>query len=106
MTGAVLVRTARRRAGLSQKQLAERLGTTQSAVARWEAGRVSPTLETLDRIVRACGLGLELRLAHRDDHDLGLGISNLRLTPEQRLDQMLAAQHFARELRDAAAPSS
>lgn len=36
--------------GLSQRELAERLGTTQSAVARLEAGDVSPSLPTLDKV--------------------------------------------------------
>ena len=38
---------ARLDAGLTQRQLAERLGTTQSAVARWENGDVVPRLDTL-----------------------------------------------------------
>jgi len=38
---------ARLDAGLTQQQLAERLGTTQSAVARWENGTTAPRLDTL-----------------------------------------------------------
>ena len=38
---------ARLGAGLTQKELAERIGTTQSAVARWENGVVVPRLDTL-----------------------------------------------------------
>ncbi|HET9017699.1 MAG TPA: helix-turn-helix transcriptional regulator [Thermomicrobiaceae bacterium] len=41
---------ARLDAGLTQQQLAARLGTTQSAVARWENGDVIPRLDTLQRL--------------------------------------------------------
>jgi transcriptional regulator with XRE-family HTH domain len=60
-----LVREARRRAGLTQAQLAERVGTTQSAIARVERGASSPTLARVRELVVACGLELRLRLADR-----------------------------------------
>lgn len=44
---------ARLAAGLSQKQLAERIGTSQSAVARMEAGAYRPRVETLLRLAEA-----------------------------------------------------
>ena len=49
--------------GLSQKQLAERCGTTQSAIARLEAGGRPPRIDTLLRIANAldCELVVELR---------------------------------------------
>jgi transcriptional regulator with XRE-family HTH domain len=52
------VRAARRRAGVSQTELARRSGTSQPAVARLERGFVSPTVVTLDRIARALGTDL------------------------------------------------
>jgi hypothetical protein len=58
-TGAVdlgaTLREARRRAGLTQRQLAERAGTSKAAVARYESGRVTPDLATFARLVEACG---------------------------------------------------
>ncbi len=99
MKGATLVREARLRAGLTQKQLAARLRTKQSVVSRWESGRVSPTLETLDEIARACGLELHLRLADRDDHDLRLALLDAGLSPAERLERMLAGLDFVDELR-------
>jgi ribosome-binding protein aMBF1 (putative translation factor) len=52
------VRAARRRAGMSQVELATRTGTSQPSIARLEKGMVSPTVITLDRIARALGTDL------------------------------------------------
>jgi transcriptional regulator with XRE-family HTH domain len=38
-------------AGLTQEELAQRMGTTQSAIARMEGGGARPTLETLEKLV-------------------------------------------------------
>jgi DNA-binding XRE family transcriptional regulator len=53
---------ARARAGLSQAQLAERMGTSQSTIARLESGRTLPSLRTLDRYARATGSRAVVRL--------------------------------------------
>ena len=50
-----LIREARAAAGLTQHALAERAGTSQPAVARYEGGAVLPTLTTLERLLIACG---------------------------------------------------
>jgi len=52
----------RNEAGLTQAELARRVGTTQSAIARMESGKVIPRLENLARIARACGKTLEIRV--------------------------------------------
>ncbi|MGH9056447.1 MAG: helix-turn-helix domain-containing protein [Acidimicrobiales bacterium] len=57
----------REKRGLSQRELAERLGTTQSAIARLEAGNVSPSLPTLDKVAEA--LGVELVVSFLDVKD-------------------------------------
>lgn len=55
---------ARSDAGITQAEVAERIGTTQSAIARLESGRGkhSPSLATLQKYARALGCRLELRL--------------------------------------------
>ena len=53
---------ARGRAGLTQAQLAERMGTKQAAVARLEGGRVRPSLATLRRYAEATGARIVVRL--------------------------------------------
>jgi ribosome-binding protein aMBF1 (putative translation factor) len=52
---------ARGRAGLTQAELAVRMGTTQPAVARMESGRIQPSLQTLHRLARATGSRLTIR---------------------------------------------
>jgi ribosome-binding protein aMBF1 (putative translation factor) len=53
---------ARQRAGLSQAELAERMGTSQSAIARLESGRTLPSAKTLIRFAEATKSKVELRL--------------------------------------------
>lgn len=53
---------ARTEAGLTQEALAERMGTTQSAIARLEGGRVSPSVETLRRYAKAVGKRLRVEM--------------------------------------------
>jgi len=54
---------ARARAGLSQAELAARMGTSQSAIARLESGRTLPSAKTLIRFAEATGSKVELRLS-------------------------------------------
>ena len=58
-----LVHRAGTDAGLTQAELADRMGTTQSAIARMEGGGVRPTLETLEKLARAIGSDLVVGLA-------------------------------------------
>ena len=53
---------ARAAAGLTQAALAERMGTTQSAIARLEGGRVSPSVETLRKYAKAVGKRLRVEM--------------------------------------------
>jgi transcriptional regulator with XRE-family HTH domain len=55
----------RKAAGLTQRQLAERMGTTASVIARLEGGGTSPTVATLSRLADAVGVRLELTVAGR-----------------------------------------
>jgi len=51
---------ARAQAGLTQQELAQRMATTQSVIARLESGRVRPSTQTLDRLARATGTRLRI----------------------------------------------
>lgn len=99
MDGHELVREARRRAGLTQADLAARVGTTQSAIARLERGATSLTLERATRLVRACGFDLEVRI------DGGAWVGPPEdLPPEVRVLRTLEA--VVAELRRVVQPSS
>ena len=51
---------ARVRAGLTREQLAERMDTSQSVIARLESGRVRPSTQTLERLAAATGTRLRI----------------------------------------------
>jgi phage-related protein/DNA-binding transcriptional regulator YiaG len=57
---AAAIMKARNRAGLSQAELAQRMKTTQSTVARLESGRGRPSTRTLDRFANATGHRLKI----------------------------------------------
>ncbi len=53
---------ARLRSGLSQAELASRMGTSQSAIARLESGQTLPSTKTLLRFAQATGSKIQVRL--------------------------------------------
>jgi len=88
--GGTLIREARLRAGLTQTELAERSGRERSNIARWEQGAVSPTIDNLLAVLRACGYDLPLYLVPYDnDQDEQLS-ANLELAPERRVERLFA----------------
>lgn len=94
MSPSVLVRRARSRAGLTQAQLAERLGSTQPVVSLLEHHGSNPTLSTLERALDAAGYDLELRAIPRtapavDETQI---VERLRLTPAERLAAFSASR--------------
>lgn len=56
----ISIRQIRESAGITQAELARRLGVHQPLVARWESGRRMPKVETLQRIADALGLNLQV----------------------------------------------
>lgn len=53
---------ARAHAGLSQEELAERMNTSQSVIARLESGKTLPSTRTLERLAKATGMRLQIKL--------------------------------------------
>lgn len=86
--GGELIKEARLKAGLTQLQLARRLGTGQSVIVRWERGERSPTFETALRCLTACGFDLETRLVRSEPTGVDTAAITrlLRLTPTERLE--------------------
>lgn len=79
-----LIKGVRTEAGMSQAELARRVGTRQPVVSRWEHGLDEPRLSTLARIMRACQRSLVL-VAEPDDVDRAQLRQQLALSPAARL---------------------
>jgi predicted transcriptional regulator len=82
---ATSLRSARRRAGLTQRGLAARAAVPQSVIARLESGRVVPRVDTIDHLLRACGWALEVVPRAGADIDRTALRELLALTPRERL---------------------
>lgn len=84
MKASTLLRSARTRAGLSQRHLGLRSGVTQTSISQIESGKTSPRFATLDQLLATCGF--ELELVPR----IGIGVDRtgirelLRLAPAER----------------------
>jgi transcriptional regulator with XRE-family HTH domain len=94
-----LIRETRIQAGLTQAALAARLGATQAAVARLERPGANPTVETLDRVMKAMGHRLELSAQpNKSQVDEAQIIERLKLTPGERLRAFEESYARTREL--------
>jgi transcriptional regulator with XRE-family HTH domain len=83
-----LLREARRRHGLSQRQLAVRARTSQAAISRIERDLVSPSVATLAKLLDLMGEELELSATPIDSGiDGTLLDQNLQYTPEERIER-------------------
>ena len=99
-----LIREARRRVGLTQTQLADLAGTTQSAIARLESGRTSPSFDDVIRYLRLMDLDLDFMLVPRDDSDQGIAADMAALTPAERLAHHARTARRFESLRAAGTP--
>src|SRR3954454_4019148 len=98
MYGGDLVKEARRRADLTQRELAERAGTTQSAIARLETGQTSPSFDLVIRLIKVCGFRLDVFLDPYDDSDIAQAEALLRMSAPERLAYMVDAVNHMNEL--------
>lgn len=91
-----MVQEARQLARLTQRELAERVGTSQPAIAKLEQGDANPTIDTLARCAEAAGLAVQLTLVplpvadavvarYKRDVDRTLLRENLRKSVHERL---------------------
>jgi transcriptional regulator with XRE-family HTH domain len=106
MKSSELIRDARRRHGLSQRSLALRSGAGQAWISRVERGEVSPSVESLERLLSVMGetvsLGAE-RVAG-DEDDAAWKELHRERTMAERLERAFDAAAFADQLRGAARP--
>ena len=91
MTAAQIIREARLKAGLTQTELASRLGRERAQVARWETGGQEPSFANLTAAVEACGYTLDVAIiepAPTPELDAALGTS-VQQAPQQRVQALL-----------------
>jgi len=83
---AAIIREARQQTGLSQAELAARLGVSQSAISKLEREGSNPTIATLDRVLRATGHRMQLIApAWSDGVDESLIRQELQRSPAERI---------------------
>ena len=86
-----LLQEARARHRVSQKRLAMRAGTTQSAISRIERDKVSPSVETLRELLYLLGEDLSLGAEQRDSGiDRTLNAERLKVSPSDRVNYGMA----------------
>ena len=91
MRAAQIIREARLKAGLTQTELAARLGRERAQVARWETGGQEPSFANLAAAVEACGYTLDLAIVERaptPELDAELEAS-VQQAPQQRVQALL-----------------
>lgn len=97
-----LLREARQRAGLTQRELAKRSDKAQSAIARIESGRSDPSTKMLKHLINATGFEIQTELVVKpveESHMLGDVSRILKLTPEQRLQEVANVDHFLKTVK-------
>jgi transcriptional regulator with XRE-family HTH domain len=94
LSGADILRIARRRAGLSQRQLAERMEVPPATISRWESGQNRPSFERLGAAVAACGLELSTALTRADGSYAFQIYDQLGRSPAERVTAMLPPEPF------------
>ena len=91
MTAAQIIREARLKAGLTQTELAMRLGRERAQVARWEISGQEPSFANLRSAVEACGFTLQIAIVERAstpalDAELERSVPQ---APQQRVQALL-----------------
>jgi transcriptional regulator with XRE-family HTH domain len=98
------LKEARLRAGLTQTELAERLGASQPVVARLESGRANPRIATFERALAATGhrLAVTVEASGYPPIDETLITGNLQISPADRIRRFAASYRGVKPLAGAA----
>ena len=101
MDAAQYIREARRRADLTQRELAARAGVSQPLVARIESGAVDPSFGRWMQLIRASGFDVTIHVTPLDEDAWSLVERGAGSTPDERLDRMLAGVDLLRAAEEA-----
>ncbi|HET7177803.1 MAG TPA: helix-turn-helix transcriptional regulator [Solirubrobacterales bacterium] len=102
MSVAELIKGSRERHGISQRSLALRAGTDQAAISRIERGEVSPSIETVERLLAAMGERLRLQSEPFERHHDPLHLrAAMQRTPAERLQVAISWNRLAGRLTEA-----
>lgn len=94
-----ILRERRRAHGLTQAQLALRVGSTQAAISRLERDELSPTVETLQRLLGALGESLAIQVRRDVDGPDDAHLADLLArTPAERLELAIGWNRLAGEV--------
>jgi transcriptional regulator with XRE-family HTH domain len=106
MTSAELIRDARLRHGLSQRRLALRAGAGQAWISRIEQGKISPSIESLERLLLVMGetLHLQAERSVEDEEDRTWREVHRARPMAERLERAFDTAGFAADLRGSASP--
>ncbi len=94
VTGGTAIERILRRSGVSEGELASRLGVAEEQVTAWAQG--DPPMSVVDSVARACSLELSAVLAEPepDPHDVALLETTLALDADERLERLVAYVRF------------
>lgn len=97
MTTGERIKEARKKAGMTQAELAERLGTPYQTVSQWERDTRRPKIETLQRIAAALGVDVNLLISGQTLEQRDQGMKNYvsRRFTEAELDKRLRDSYGA-----------
>ena len=90
-----LLKVARAKTGLSQRELADAAHVAQSTIARIESGNRQPSLPVLAKILAALNLEMRITLTDYDTHDDVLDTEDARLSAHERANRRNAQDRFA-----------
>ena len=91
------IRQARELAGLTQEQLAERIGVSRTAVVRWESGETDPTIDHLIEMTTVLRVSADYLLGTGDSNQIMNVLTDMASTLNQLISEMQEKEEHGKE---------